>query len=123
MHYSCLVVGDNPEEMLDLYKINDHTGLGKHNGYELGGRFKDFLKLKDGTRCNTAKIKDIENWPDDYVQIGALLTEDTGDFMFLDKPIECMYGKFPSKPYEDINKSLMEIEDPNSTVSMYDLYK
>ena len=36
----------------------------KWDWYEEGGRWKDFLRLKDGTRASSAKLKDIDFSPD-----------------------------------------------------------
>lgn len=56
-HFTCLVIGDNPEELLKKYSGKEFSSYNKKN------LFTQPFKLKDGTEVYSAKKCDID-WPE-----------------------------------------------------------
>lgn len=67
MHFAVLVIGDDPEDMLEPYSVyaneyehEEYNSSGEYDWYEIGGRWNGFLKLKNGKTTNSALNKDID---------------------------------------------------------------
>ena len=58
---------------------------GRWDWYEKGGRWKDFLRLKDGTRATSAKLRDIDFGPDETAYKYSLRF---WDLLIENKPLE-----------------------------------
>lgn len=106
MHYVALVIGDDIDAIMDPYNEGKHTiehtdeygdtyphnPVGFWDWFEVGGRWTNELILKDGTRTNSARRRDIETYAIDTGPFRVVTPE--GTFARWER-ISGKYGEHP----------------------------
>ena len=81
MHYTCIVIGDNPEKQLNKHRYKEW------DWYLLGGRWLGFFKLKKGAKGTIGEHYDIPRPAPDRAD-SALLKDIDWDW---DENVPCCF--------------------------------